>query len=89
MSVYELCICVVLFKRVWRVAVGGNELLLSFHSNILTQSVSIATDNSISWFSLSEGSCQKEGKGFFWVFFQAATDKPWRECRELDSWDIH
>ncbi|TNN77423.1 hypothetical protein EYF80_012387 [Liparis tanakae] len=30
-----------------RVAVGGDEQPLSFHSNTLTQSVSMATDNSI------------------------------------------
>lgn len=42
------------FVRSWQlegvgmVAVGGDEKPLSFHSNTLTQSVSMATDNSIS-----------------------------------------
>lgn len=45
-----------------RVAVGGDEQPLSFHSNTLTQSVSMATDNSI---SRSEGSYHAEDFFFF------------------------
>lgn len=35
-------------EGVKKVAVGGNEQPFGFHSNTLTQSVSMATDNSIS-----------------------------------------
>lgn len=45
-----MIVCVVAgwLGGVGMVAVGGNEQPFSFHSNTLTQSVSMATDNSIS-----------------------------------------
>lgn len=48
-SVYvRSCVCEWVLMGVWKVAVGGNEQSLRFHSNILTLTVSMATDNSIS-----------------------------------------
>lgn len=42
---------------------GGNEQPLSFHSNAVTPSVSMVTDNSISSFCQSDGSYQTKGMG--------------------------
>lgn len=42
------CVCEVLLRGVWKVAVGGNEQSLRFRGNALTSTVSMATDNSIS-----------------------------------------
>lgn len=50
---------------VWVVAMSHDEQPLSFHGNPLTQSVSMATDNSISWFGPSEGSHHKAFIFFF------------------------
>lgn len=57
-----LCVCVCMCESLvgaWMVAMSYDEQPLSFHGNPLTQSVSMATDNSISWFSPSEGSHHK------------------------------
>lgn len=62
------------------VAVGGDEQPLSFHSNTPTRSVSMATDNSISWFSLSEGS-------FFFFLKGKKRLLMTNGCGESSPWD--